>query len=104
LILSFPGSSSSDEFFFDDGGSRDSGCTPRHNIASGSATGLEVFLEKIPEWDSLGEGQLDPNGARVNTILLSSLFCITDHFNNSLWTNLTTFSEHLNTAENFLEI
>jgi len=63
--------------FFDDEAqnvTRGKGCSPLHNIASGSATGLEVFLNKIPEWDSLGEGQIDPNGARVNTFLLSLHF------------------------------
>ena len=40
-------------------------CNPRRNIAAGTSTGLEVFLAKIPEEDSLGEGQLDPTGTRV---------------------------------------
>jgi hypothetical protein len=78
----FFASSANDNFFFD-GETKDwnkeQGCSPRHNIASGSATGLEVFLEKTPEWDSLGEGQLDPNGARVNTFTSTFRFYVTDH-------------------------
>jgi len=77
ILPSLLDSSTRDELFFDDGGQnvpRGKDCSPLHNIASGSATGLEVFLNKIPERDSLGEGQIDPNGARVNTFLLSLHF------------------------------
>lgn len=77
ILRFFLDSSTRDVLFFDDGGQNvatGKGCSPLHNIASGSATGLEVFLNKIPELDSLGEGQIDPNGARVNTFLLSRHF------------------------------
>jgi hypothetical protein len=77
ILPPFLDSSTRDGLFFDDSGQnvpRGNGCSPLHNTASGSATGLEVFLNKIPDWDSLGEGQIDPNGARVNTFLLSLQF------------------------------
>ena len=41
-------------------------CNPRRNIAAGTSTGLELFLAKISEEDSLDDGQLDPNGTRVS--------------------------------------
>jgi hypothetical protein len=40
-------------------------CEPRHNIASGTTTGLEVFLRPSRSEDSLQEGQRDKPGARV---------------------------------------
>ncbi|PSN57595.1 hypothetical protein C0J52_00502 [Blattella germanica] len=40
-------------------------CQPRHNIASGTTTGLEVFLTFSNPEDSLGLGQRDKNGFRV---------------------------------------
>ncbi|PSN57599.1 hypothetical protein C0J52_00506 [Blattella germanica] len=41
------------------------GCEPRRNIASGTTTGLEVFLKFSNPNDSLGLGQRDKNGFRV---------------------------------------
>lgn len=40
-------------------------CEPRHNIACGTTTGLEVFLRPSRPENSLQEGQRDKNGARV---------------------------------------
>jgi hypothetical protein len=41
-------------------------CEPRHNIASGTTTGLEVFLKPSKSEDSLQDGQRDKTGARVS--------------------------------------
>ncbi|CAH0388674.1 unnamed protein product [Bemisia tabaci] len=41
------------------------GCQLRRNTAVGILTGLEVFLNKIPDEESLGKGQRDPHGVRV---------------------------------------
>lgn len=41
-------------------------CEPRRNIASGTTTGLEVFLRFSRSEDSLQEGQRDKSGARVS--------------------------------------
>jgi hypothetical protein len=41
-------------------------CEPRHNIASGSTTGLEVFFKTSKSEDSLQDGQRDKTGARVS--------------------------------------
>ncbi|PSN57602.1 hypothetical protein C0J52_00505 [Blattella germanica] len=40
------------------------GCEPRRNIASGTTTGLEVYLKFSNPDDSLGLGQRDKNGFR----------------------------------------
>ncbi|PNF23366.1 hypothetical protein B7P43_G13171, partial [Cryptotermes secundus] len=40
-------------------------CEPRHNIASGTTTGLEVFLKPSKPEDSLQDGQRDKAGTRV---------------------------------------
>ncbi|KAJ4439331.1 hypothetical protein ANN_07453 [Periplaneta americana] len=40
-------------------------CQPRHNIASGTTTGFEVFLLHSNPENSLGAGQRDKNGFRV---------------------------------------
>jgi hypothetical protein len=41
-------------------------CEPRHNIASGTTTGLEVFFKPSKSEDSLQDGQRDKTGARVS--------------------------------------
>lgn len=41
-------------------------CEPRHNIASGTTTGLEVFLKPSKPEDSLQDGQRDKAGSRVS--------------------------------------
>ncbi|PSN57566.1 hypothetical protein C0J52_00510 [Blattella germanica] len=61
-------SSVTDEFFFDHSkevSSKDYTCNPRRNIAAGTTTGLEVYMIKISDQDSLGQGQLFPNGNRI---------------------------------------
>jgi hypothetical protein len=40
-------------------------CEPRHSIASGTTTGLEVFLKPSKPEDSLHDGQRDKTGTRV---------------------------------------
>ncbi|PSN55271.1 hypothetical protein C0J52_05819 [Blattella germanica] len=46
----------------------DERCIPRHNSASGTATGLEVIFAKRVKEDSLNGGQTDPDGIRVINI------------------------------------
>jgi hypothetical protein len=41
-------------------------CEPRHNVASGTTTGLEVFLKPSKPEDSLQDGQRDKTGVRVS--------------------------------------
>jgi hypothetical protein len=41
-------------------------CDPRHNMASGTTTGLEVFLKPSESEDSLQDGQRDRTGVRVS--------------------------------------
>lgn len=45
------------------------GCQLRRNTAVGTVTGLEVFINKCNETETLGYGQKDLNGVRVNVIL-----------------------------------
>ena len=41
-------------------------CVPRHNAASGTTTGFEVFFAIRNKEDFLENGQIDPNGVRVS--------------------------------------
>ncbi|PSN57569.1 hypothetical protein C0J52_00515 [Blattella germanica] len=55
-----------EEFLFEIGPiQKNSTCNLRRNIAAGLSTGLEIFLGKLPEEDSLGKDQMYPNGFQV---------------------------------------
>lgn len=65
-------SAGTDEFFRPSKTSKESNesskCEPRHNIASGTTTGLEVFLKPSKPEDSLQDGQRDKTGTRVSKV------------------------------------